>query len=47
MLKSLYECKAEKEEEPISQHKKAGDKGSVNDWFMSVSLHWGYAAPQQ
>jgi len=37
----------EKREEPISQHEKAGDKGPVNDWFISVRLHWGYAAPQQ
>lgn len=50
MLKSLCESRAEaqlrKREEPISQHEKAGDKGSVRDWFISARLHWGYAAPQ-
>lgn len=47
MLKSPCESRAEarlrKREEPISQHEKAGDKGSVRDWFISLRLH---AAPQ-
>lgn len=49
VLKGLCESRAEarlrKREEPISQREKAGDKGSVRDWFISVRLHWGYAAP--
>lgn len=51
MLKSLCESRAEarlrEREEPISQHEKAADKGSAGDWFISVRLHWGYAAPQR